>query len=158
MWSSRDNAIMALALTALVFCTCSRGEKMGAQTTALSLDPPRAPMNDMTVTAQIELDEARSAWQVVVVFTRPPTQAAMKAADVEVEMTADDGEPLRIVQAPDGDGFLPEVGDPRAISVNARYLFARGASRPSRLVIRHGGEELSFRLLPAEGTGADSKK
>ena len=112
----------------------------------LNLNPPSAPMDDMTVTAQVKPME--TAWEVIVVFSRANAQPPMVAAEVQVQLLAAGGEGLDILEAP--KGFLPEFGGGLGTSVNARYRFGMGASPPAHLIVRHGTKELIFRLVSAQ--------
>lgn len=112
----------------------------------LNLEPPRASMNDMTVTALVKSVE--TAWEVVVAFSRPNERPPMGAAEVRVQMLAADGEALDVLEAP--KGLLPEFGGGLGTSVNARYRFGKGASPPARLIVRYGTKEVAFRLVSAQ--------
>jgi hypothetical protein len=118
---------------------------MSDQDRALSLEPARAPMGDMTVTAQVK--PAGSTWEIVVVFSRLNEQPAMAAAEVQVQLLTADGEALDLLEAP--EGILPEFGGGLGTSVNARYRFGKRPLPPARLIVRHGTKEVAFALAPA---------
>jgi hypothetical protein len=109
----------------------------------LSLEPARASINDMTVTAQVKA--AGTAWEVVVAFSRLNELPPMEAAEVEVRLLAADGEALDLLEAP--GGVLPEFGGGLGTSVNARYRFRKRPSLPTDLIVRHRTAEVTFRLL-----------
>jgi hypothetical protein len=69
----------------------------------------------------------------------------MQASEVRAQLFAGAQAPLELVEGPKGS--LPEFGDLRASSVNARYLFAESASRPSHLVVGVGTVEHTFQLV-----------
>lgn len=119
---------------------------MSAEDLALNLEPRRTSMDDMTVTALVK--PAGTAWEVVVVFSRPNEQPPMGAAEVQVQMLTSDGEALDILEAP--KGLLPEFGGGLGTSVNARYRFGKSASPPAHLRVRHGTKEVAFRLVSAQ--------
>ena len=119
---------------------------MSGEDLVLNLEPPRASMNDMTVTALVKSVE--TAWEVVVVFSRPSERPPMEAAEVQVQMLASDREALDILESP--KGLLPEFGGGLGTSVNARYRFGKGASPPAHLIVRHGIKEVAFRLVSAQ--------
>ena len=119
---------------------------MSGKDLVLNLEPPRASMDDMTVTAQVK--PVGTAWEVVVVFSRPNEQPPMGAAEVQVQMLASDGEALDMLEAP--KGLLPEFGGGLGTSVNARYRFGKGASPLAHLIVRYGTKEVAFRLVSAQ--------
>ena len=112
----------------------------------LTLDPARVPVDDMTVTAQVK--RVGTAWEVVVVLSRPTEQPPMGAAEVHVELLASDGEPLDLLEAP--QGLLPEFWGGLGASVNARYRFSARALPPAHLRVRLGTKEVRFRLVSAQ--------
>jgi hypothetical protein len=111
----------------------------------LKLEPARASVEDMSVTAQVR--QVGMAWEVVVAFSRLNGMPPMSGNEVNARLFASTGESLDLLEAP--HGLLPEFGGGLGTSVNARYRFDACASFPARLVIRYKATELSFRLTPA---------
>jgi hypothetical protein len=91
----------------------------------------------------------------VILFSRLPGQPVLAAADVRVQLIADDAGPMDLLDAPEGDA-LPEVGGGLGTTANARYRFGAGPSRPSLLIVHWRSTELRFRLVPP-GSAAPPK-
>ena len=118
---------------------------MNGRNMVLNLEPARASVDDMTVTAQV--NPVGTAWEVVVVFSRLNQQPSMEAAEVQVQLLASDGEAMDLLEAP--ESVLPEFEGGLGTSVNARYRFGKLASPPAQLIVRLRTKEVAFRLVPA---------
>ncbi|HSR98995.1 MAG TPA: hypothetical protein VLM79_18195 [Kofleriaceae bacterium] len=116
---------------------------MGNHDQRWKLDPARASLDDMTVTAQVESGE--TMLEVVVVFSRPNGKPPMPASTVDVQVFDTQGHALALLNSP--NGMLPEFGGGLGTSVNARYRFSMRSDPPGRLVVRYGGKELTFQLV-----------
>ena len=142
--STCDLAARVLATVfASLFSLCSTQVVMASHDQTWKLDPARAALDDMTVTAQVQSGE--TILEVVVVFSRPNGKPPMPASAVDVQVFDTQGHALALLNSP--NGMLPEFGGGLGTSVNARYRFSMRSSPPGRLVVRHGGKEVTFPLI-----------
>ena len=144
MSSTCDLAARALGtLFALLFSVCSTHLVMGNHDQIWKLDPARASLDDMTVTAQVQSGE--TTLEVIVVFSRANGEPPMPASAVDAQVFDTQGGALALLNSP--SGMLPEFSGGLGSSVNARYRFSMRSSPPGRLVVRHGGKEVTFQLI-----------
>ncbi len=115
--------------------------------TPLTVEPRSQPLDDWSVTAELEYDRAAGRVEVLVVISRGPGLPPLLGEDLDVEVLSAGERPLRLDERPSGP--LVEFGGSLGMSVNARLTFDSGGAEPMFLVVAAHGTSVRFRILPA---------
>lgn len=99
-----------------------------------------------SVSATLNSDAAREAWNVTVVISRQPDQPRVDASEVDARLVDGRGEAMAVIERP--KGALPEASTSLSSSVNAVFRFRSCQSLPTRLVVTFRGASADFAVAP----------
>jgi hypothetical protein len=102
-------------------------------------------LDDVSVSAVLNLDRDRVRWDVTVVLSRKPDQEPVQGSEVQAQLLDQHGVPLKALERPSGP--LAEAGGSLGMSANAPFRFAATETAPGGLTVTYRDQTVRFRVL-----------
>jgi len=110
------------------------------------VQPFSLPVQDVSLSALVQMDQSKNNWDLTVVISRAPDQEPIQGSEVEAQLLTQDGVPLTGIERP--LGALVEAGGSLSSSANAVFRFQNLGIMPNQLLVTYKNQTVQFQVLP----------
>lgn len=111
----------------------------------LVVEPRWISIDEISVSADIHLDQANHRWEVTVILSQPPDTGSIQGYEIDAQFLDESNNAMRQEKRPLGP--LPETAEELRSAADARFQFRANGHLPAHLLVICRDQRIKFRVV-----------